>query len=189
MAESQVNFEVVLVGGSAGSIGVLMQILPELRNIPYALVLVLHRKSAEDETLEELIALKTDVPLCETEDKTKIKPGRLYVAPSNYHLLFESDGTVALDIAEKINHSRPSIDVSFESAAAAFGDRLTAILLSGANADGTEGLKIVRESGGKTVVQLPDTAEAPYMPESAIKHASPEKVLSVGEITALLRSF
>lgn len=189
MAENQIaHFKVVLIGGSAGSISVLMQLLPQLDKISFALVLVLHRKSGEDSTLEELISLKTTVPSLPVEDKTKLLPGHVFVAPADYHLLFEKDNQLSLDISEKINHSRPSIDVSFESAADAFGAAVVGILLSGANNDGTAGLQYIKNAGGNTIVQNPETAESPFMPQHAIVHAEPNQILNIDGILAFLKN-
>ncbi len=180
---------VVIIAGSAGSLEVLMQVLPRLQSIPtFSLVIVLHRKNTEDTTLEELIALKTIIPVKEVEDKTVLAPGYIYVAPSDYHLLFETNGELSLDISEKINYSRPSIDVSFESAAEVFGNSLTAILLSGANADGTKGLQAISKTGGTIVIQDPDTADMPFMPRTALENTKPDKVLDVSGILQFINS-
>ncbi len=179
--------EVVLIGGSAGSLKVLMQILPEIVIIPtFAIVIILHRKNTEDSTLEELIAIKTILPVTEVEDKTLLEPGFIYVAPSDYHLLFEKNKLLSLDISEKVNHSRPSIDVSFESAAEVYKSSLVAILLSGSNSDGTNGLKVIKEAGGKIIVQEPASADMPYMPNHAISKTEPDLILDVNEILKLL---
>ena len=175
--------KVVLIGGSAGSLDVLLQILPNLHRLQsVALVIILHRKSSEDTTLESLIALKTSVAVKEVEDKTPLLPGFIYIAPSDYHLLFEKNNLLSLDTSEKINHSRPSIDVSFESAADAFGTEVVGILLSGANADGTAGLTAIRDAGGTTIVQSPETAEMPFMPSNAIANITPDYILDVAGI-------
>lgn len=172
--------KVLIIGGSAGSLEVLMELLPQLAFIPtFAIVLVLHRKSGEDSTLEELISFKTQLPVADVEDKTPLLPGYIYVAPSDYHLLFESNDVLSLDTSEKINYSRPSIDVSFESAAEVYGPALIGILLSGANADGTEGLLAIKQSGGSIVVQVPETAQMPFMPMNALTNTSPHYVLDV----------
>ncbi|MES2487743.1 MAG: chemotaxis protein CheB, partial [Bacteroidota bacterium] len=141
------NFSVVVIGGSAGSLEVLLAILPRLNPLPnHALVIVLHRKTSEDSTLEDLLALKSSIPLVEVEDKTMLTAGSMFVAPSGYHLLFEKNGELSLDASEKIHYSRPSIDVAFESAAEAFGQNTTAILLSGANADGATGMQVIKHA-------------------------------------------
>ena len=172
--------KVLIIGGSAGSLEVLMELLPKLAFVPtFAIVLVLHRKSTEDSTLEELISYKTGIPVAEVEDKTPLKPGFIYIAPSDYHLLFESNDILSLDTSEKINYSRPSIDVSFESASEAYGSSLVGILLSGANADGTEGLLSIKKAGGAIVVQVPETAQMPFMPMNALTNTSPHYVLDV----------
>lgn len=175
--------KLLIIGGSAGSLEVLMKILPGLSTIPsFAIVLVLHRKSTEDATLEELIAIKTNIPVKEVEDKTPILPGCLYVAPSDYHLLFEKNDVLSLDISEKVNYSRPSIDVSFESAAEVYGESLVGLLLSGANSDGTEGLLAIKNAGGTTVVQNPESAQMPTMPQNAITYTAPDYILDVEHI-------
>ena len=180
---------VLIIGGSAGSLEVLLQIIPKLGAIkPFAMVLVLHRKSSEDNTLEELIALKTSIPVKEVEDKTFLVPGNIYIAPADYHLLFEKDGTLALDISEKVHYSRPSIDVAFQSAAEVYGKSLTGIVLSGANSDGTEGLKAVKAANGITIAQAPSSADMPYMPQSAIDSAPVDYILDVAQLTAYIQN-
>lgn len=177
----------VIIGGSAGSLNALMQILPALKTLNnFAVVIVVHRKSTDDQTLEELITLKSGVPVKAIEDKTILQPGFVYVAPSNYHLLFEKDDTLALDISEKINYSRPSIDVSFESAADIYEDTLVGILLSGSNTDGTDGLIAIKAKGGKIVIQNPLTADMPFMPNNAILFTTPDYILNNEEILKLL---
>lgn len=169
----------LIIGGSAGSLEVLIKTLPQLkplRNIP--LVIVLHRKNSEDNLLEDLVAAKTIIPVIETEDKTPVARGNIYIAPPDYHLLFENNGEIALDISDKVNYSRPSIDVVFESAAAEYGSGVTAVLLSGANADGAEGLVAVQAAGGTTVVQNPDTCEIPFMPQSALNKLVPDVLIN-----------
>jgi len=181
--------KVVIIGGSAGSLNALMQILPDLSQLNgFAVVIVLHRKSTDDQTLEELIALKSNITVKIVEDKVPLVAGYIYVAPSNYHLLFEKNEALSLDISEKINYSRPSIDVSFESASEIYGEALVGILLSGSNTDGTYGLKAIKAAGGTIVVQNPTVAEMPFMPHNAILNTTPDFVLDNQEILELLRS-
>lgn len=181
------NCKVLIIGGSAGSLNALMQILPDLQNINgFAIVIVLHRKSTDDQTLEELIILKSNIEVKVVEDKAPLLAGFIYVAPSNYHLLFEKNETLSLDISEKINYSRPSIDVSFESAAEIYGNSLVGILLSGSNTDGTYGLKAIKAAGGKIAVQNPLSADMPFMPNNAILNANPDFVLTNEEILTFI---
>src|SRR6218665_1072039 len=182
--------EVVIIGGSAGSLEVLLQILPRLIvPVAFSIVIVLHRKAGDDTLLEDLIAVKSAVPLKEVEDKTPLLPGFVYIAPSDYHLLFEKNWELALDASEKINFSRPSIDVAFESVADIFGTDLIGILLSGANSDGTAGLIAIQNAGGVVVVQKPETAEMAYMPQNAIENLTPDYILTAAEILAFINNF
>lgn len=177
------NTKVVIIGGSAGSLNALLHILPGLPEMhSFAIVIVLHRKQTEDTTLEDLIKLKSIIPVCAVEDKMLLKPGFIYVAPSNYHLLFEKNGILALDTSEKVNYSRPSIDVSFESAAEIYETNLVGILLSGSNSDGTNGIKAIQKAGGTIVIQDPKSAEMPFMPNNAIANSTPDYILNIQEI-------
>ncbi len=190
MAENEINTEkVLIIGGSAGSLEVLLDILPRLDlRSSFPIVIVLHRRSGEDTMLEDLIAYKSTIPFKEIEDKTELEPGYLYVAPSDYHLLFERKRLISLDTSEKVNYSRPSIDVAFESAADIYGKNLTGVLLSGANADGTEGLKAIKNAGGITIVQTPETAEVAFMPQNAIENISPDLILNTAAILEYINS-
>lgn len=181
--------KVILIGGSAGSLEVLLKVLPYLNPLnDFALVIVLHRKSSEDMTLESLLALKTPIPVKEVEDKTPLRPGFVYIAPSDYHLLFEKNCILSLDTSEKINHSRPSIDVSFESAADAFNTEVIGILLSGANSDGTAGLIAIQNAGGTTVVQNPDSADMSFMPAHAVANLKCDYILDAAGILKFINS-
>jgi len=183
MEKNKGGIKLLLIGGSAGSLDVLMQVMPALPLLEtIAIVIVLHRKSSDDSMLEALLTAKSKTPVRETEDKAPIQPGSVYVAPADYHLLFETDGRLSLDDSEKVNYSRPSIDVSFESAAAAYGNKTTAILLSGANNDGTNGLTAIQGAGGITAVQKPESAEMAFMPAHAISHTTPDYLLDPAEM-------
>ncbi len=175
--------EVLIIGGSAGSLEVLLKVLPLLNtDLEFAIILVLHRKSGKDSMLTELLSHKTEIPVKELEEKEKIIKGTIYIVPPNYHLLIENDRTFSLDASEKVNFSRPSIDVTFESAAEVFEEKLTCLLLSGSNKDGTNGLLKVKEYGGKVIVQQPDSAKVPYMPEYAIAEVETDAILQTEEM-------
>ena len=191
MAEESVvgPSSIILIGGSAGSLDVLMRELPGW-SLPYktALVIVLHRGYDLESSLTELINIKCPWPVKEAEDKETIAVGNVYIAPSDYHLLIESNHTFSLDYSEKINYSRPSIDATFETAARAYQNRCVGILLSGANADGTIGLSMIKDFGGYTVVQDPKTALVPFMPQHALETIFPCAVLEPGKILGYLQS-
>lgn len=191
MEENKITSDckVIIFGGSAGSLLALMQILPQLPVIDFiVIVIIVHRKSTDEETLEELIKLKSVIEVKPVEDKVPLLPGFIYIAPSNYHLLFEKNNLLSLDTSEKINYSRPSIDVSFESAAEVYKNQLIGILLSGSNADGTQGLKAIQKEGGTIVVQDPESADMPFMPTNAIRNTTPDFVLNIQEIVQFILS-
>lgn len=179
--------KVILIGGSAGSLDVLLKILPAIHPaFKQAIVIVLHRKFSNDNILTDLLSVKTKLKVREVEEKDIILPGYIYIAPGDYHLLFEKDLSFSLDDSEKVNFSRPSIDVAFQSAANALGSNLICILLSGANADGTEGCKYVKGKGGITVAQLPRSAEVAYMPSQAIASNVVDYVLDIDGIVSFI---
>jgi len=181
--------ELIVIGGSSGSLDVVLKIISSLRkDISFAIVIVLHRKTTSDSTLSELLTIRSSLPVKEVEDKDPVSPGIVYLAPSDYHLLFEKKHIFALDDSEKINYSRPSIDVTFESAAEAYGNTVTAILLSGSNSDGSLGLRSIHREKGVTIVQQPETASSPYMPQQAILNAPVDYQMNAQDMIAYINS-
>jgi two-component system chemotaxis response regulator CheB len=162
----------IAVGGSAGSIEALSALLPSLRpGFPLPMVVVIHVPADAEHGIAAVLARMTPLPVMDAEDKMPLQGGAVYIAPPDYHLLLERDGTLALSTDPPVYFSRPSIDVFFESAAFAFGRHSLAILLSGANADGAAGLACVRAHGGLTWVQSPASARVPQMPQEALARA------------------
>ncbi|MBC7903631.1 MAG: chemotaxis protein CheB [Gemmatimonadaceae bacterium] len=176
------KFKAIVVGGSAGSLEIVLKIAEALPLAGIVCILVVHRRNDPDSALAHLIAAKSKLKVREVEDKETIAGDVIYLAPPDYHLLVETDVNFALDASEKVHFSRPSIDVCFESAAAIYGDALIGVLLSGANADGAAGLKMIRDAGGFCIVQNPATAEVPYMPQQAINQDAADEVVDGGEI-------
>ena len=175
--------EAIWIGGSAGSLEVLLKVLPQLReDIDFAIVIVLHRKPGADILLTDLLSSRTKIPVREIEEKDAIESGVIYLAPSDYHLLVERNATFSLDHSEKVNYSRPSIDVAFESAAELYHEKLVGLLLSGANADGVDGLLKIKKMGGRVIIQHPDSAIVSYMPEQARLHVDYNAILQIEEI-------
>ena len=179
MAKNEVAIsKVIAIGGSAGSLEVILGIIKRLPFVSTVIVIiVIHRKSDNDSILEDLLSNKTLIPVKEVEDKDAIVPGTIYIAPPDYHLLIENEHCFSLDSSEKIHFSRPSIDVTFESVAEAFSTRVIGILLSGANADGAAGLARIKQMGGYTIVQTPQTAEIGFMPQQAINRNIVDKIV------------
>jgi two-component system chemotaxis response regulator CheB len=187
MAENAVSKQCVVIGGSAGGLPGMMYILGRLRpDFPAPIVIVLHRSNDRDSTLTTLLSHKTTLTVKEAEDKETIEPGTIYIAPADYHLLIEKDYSFSLDHSEKVQFSRPSIDVTIQTAAEAYGSGLIAILLSGANADGTAGLKDVRRHGGISIVQDPAEALVSFMPQSAIDEGVAAYMVTMANMVALL---
>ncbi|MDN3586615.1 chemotaxis protein CheB [Pedobacter aquatilis] len=186
---NQNTYSALVIGGSAGSLDVLLEIFPLLDgNLSLPIILVTHRKSGSDSLLSDLLQSRTILKVHEIEEKQEILPGHVYIAPADYHLLIEQNHTFSLDYSEKINYSRPSIDVTFQSAAEVFKQKLVCILLSGSNADGVNGLKIVNNFGGLVVIQNPKTAIMPYMPQQALNDVKPSTVLHSYEMADFINS-
>jgi two-component system chemotaxis response regulator CheB len=172
MAQKQINesAQMAVIGGSWGSLKIILAILENLRNdFKISILIVLHRNSDYKSKLTDLILYKSGKQVFEIEEKEPIKPGCIYLAPAGYHVLIEKNKTFSLDYSEKINFSRPSIDVAFKSAAIVYQQKLICILLSGANSDGADGMEFVEKYGGINIVQNPEECEMPYMPLQAIK--------------------
>ena len=188
MAEKPLAYHLLVIGGSAGSLEAILQFFPSLKpEKKLAIVVVLHRRSGES-MLTELLRDKTAWQVKEAEEKESIEPGTIYIAPADYHLLIESDGTLSLDYSEKIHYSRPAIVVTFETAAEVFGPKVMALLLSGANQDGTAGLQKIKRAGGFVMVQDPAEAVVAYMPKHAADHVAVDRILPVKEIAASVQS-
>lgn len=168
--KEQINkTELIVIGGSAGSLQVIMEMIKNLdENLSFPVLLVVHRKAHSTSILPTLLQQFTPIKVIEIEDKTEIRKNEIYIVPADYHLLFENKNTVSLDSSEKMNYSRPSIDVTFKSAAEIFGENVIGVLLSGANADGVEGLKYIKKNEGKVWIQNPESAEVDYMPKQAV---------------------
>ena len=181
--------KLLVIGGSAGSLEVLLTVLPHLKaDLNLAIIIVLHRKNSNDSSLTALITAKTELKVKEADDKDNILPGWIYLAPADYHLLIETNHTLSLDDSEKVNFSRPCIDVTFQTAAETYGTALCCLLLSGASADGGDGLNLVKQSGGITAVQDPACAEVSYMPQKAIEKNKPDFILDTQAMAAFINS-
>lgn len=182
------HYTLLIIGGSAGSLEVVLRILSQLpTGFPLAVVVVMHRKSFSDSTLTDIIAYRSTLPVKEAEDKEPILPGTIYLSPADYHLLIEKDRTFSLDYSEKIHYSRPSIDATFETAAEIYGKELVCVLLSGANADGAHGLETAKHYKSLIIVQDPEAAEVAYMPLQAIRNVAIDHILANDQLEEFIR--
>ncbi|MCD9856361.1 chemotaxis protein CheB [Epilithonimonas sp. JDS] len=170
--------ELIVIGGSAGSLQVILEAVKNLKaDLGFPIVLVLHRKAQAESILPKLMQQFSAIEVIEIEDKTEIERNKIYIVPSDYHLLFENKNTVSLDSSEKMNYSRPSIDVTFRSAAEIFKQSTIGVLLSGANSDGVEGLKYIKKNQGRIWIQDPETADVDYMPKQAIQNVEYDLII------------
>ncbi len=182
------RIEAVVIGASAGGFGALLAILGGLpAGYPLPLVAVLHLPESHDSRLAELFGRRLALQVREARDKEPLAAGVLYFAPSGYHLSIEDDRSFSLSCEDRVSFARPSIDVLFASAADAYGKSLAGVLLTGANYDGAAGLAGMQLAGALTIVQDPATAEVATMPEAAIRRMTPDLILTLADIHALLR--
>ncbi|MDM0043286.1 chemotaxis protein CheB [Variovorax dokdonensis] len=171
------DIELVAIGASAGGVDALLTLLQDLPS-PWRLpvVVVLHLPEGHESRLPALFAERTRVAVHEAHDKLPIEAASLYFAPSGYHLSVERDRCFSLSCEPPVLFSRPSIDLLMISAADAYGPALAGIVLTGANEDGARGLLSIRNAGGLTAVQDPDTALSPTMPQAALALHEPDVV-------------
>jgi two-component system chemotaxis response regulator CheB len=179
----------VVIGASAGAVQALQVVLPALP-ADYALpvLVVVHVPPDRSNVLLPLFQAKCRITVKEAEDKEAVVGGVIYFAPSDYHLLVETDGSLALSWDEPVNFSRPSIDVLFESAADAYGTGLAGVILTGANNDGALGLKSVMDAGGVVIVENPVGAYASAMPEAALAACPSAAIMNLDAIASYLSS-
>ena len=181
------KYKAIVIGVSSGGMNAMKfmsSTLPLGFSIP--IIIVQHIGARSDNQWINFLNQSGNLKMKEADEKEKIEQGAVYVAPANYHLLIEKNKTFSLTIDEKVNFSRPSIDVLFESAARAYTDSLIGIILTGANKDGTAGITRIKKYGGLTIVEDPNTAESPSMPASAIASIVPDHILPLAGIVALL---
>lgn len=180
------DVQLVVVGCSLGGMNALTKILGELpEGFPVPIAVVQHRYRTSNDSLPAYFRRHARLNVVDADDKQWIRPGHVYLAPANYHLLVE-EGEFSLSVDEAVAFSRPSIDVLFESAADAYREGVVGVVLTGANADGARGVARIKENGGFVVVQDPKTAEAPQMPEAAIASAAVDRILPLDRIGPFL---
>jgi two-component system, chemotaxis family, protein-glutamate methylesterase/glutaminase len=181
------RYDMIAIGASWGglrAIECVLSALPDDFRVP--IVIAQHRAADSGSgALTRMFGLRSALEVCEAGDKDAIEPGRVYLAPADYHLLVEPDG-FALSTEGPVRYSRPSIDVLLESAADTYGERMVGVILTGANDDGARGLARVKRHGGLTIVQDPETAEKRSMPAAAIATGAADQVVALDEIGPLL---
>lgn len=180
---------VVALGASAGGISALTVVLTALpADFPAAIVIVLHLSPHFPSSLAHILGRCTALSVREAQEGDRLQAGWVYVAPPARHLLVCDDGRLALSNAEKVRSSRPSVDVLFASVAASFGPRAIAVVLTGGDGDGADGIQAIKAAGGVTLAQDQASSEKPSMPRSAAETGDVDCVLPLGEIAPRLVS-
>ena len=183
------DFSLIVIGGSAGSFTVVSRILSQLPpDFRIPIVVCLHRLKHVRSGLIEGLSIKSKLRLVEPQDKEKMENNCVYLAPANYHLFVEIDGTFSLSVEETLNHSRPAIDHTLSSAGFAYREKTLGIILTGANKDGAQGMKDIHDRKGYTIVQDPATSDIDTMPKAALRLFTPDKILSPMEIIQFLNN-
>lgn len=177
----------VVIGASAGALDALSAILPNLpADLPLPVLVVVHLPPDKESLMASLLAQRCGLTVREAVDKERVVPGVVYLAPSDYHLLVEKHGELSLSVDAPVLFSRPSIDVLFESAADAYREGLLGIILTGASADGAQGLRAVLDAGGQGVVQDPATAFVATMPGAALELCPEAQALPLHAIAPII---
>jgi two-component system, chemotaxis family, protein-glutamate methylesterase/glutaminase len=188
LLDQSVGYDIVVVGTSWGGLAALRTLVSGLpREFKMAVTLVQHRHKDSDNLLRALLQERSTLEVCEVEDKMPIERGRIYVAPADYHTLVEP-GYFSLSTDAPVRFSRPSIDVTFGSVADSYTHRAVGIVLTGANADGADGLRRISDRGGMAIVQDPATAESPTMPEAARLAVPRARVMPLDGIVSFVSS-
>jgi two-component system, chemotaxis family, protein-glutamate methylesterase/glutaminase len=179
-------YEIVVIGTSWGGLDALGDLLGGLpRGLGLALVLVQHRHRDSSTALASVLQDRTPLAVADIEDKQPATPGCVYIAPPDYHLLVDH-GFFSLSVDAPVRYSRPSIDVTFQSAADSYAERAVGIILTGSNVDGAAGLRRISERGGMAIVQDPATAESPIMPAAALAAVPTARRMSIAEMSSFV---
>lgn len=185
--QNNTDYQAIVIGASAGgfaAVSFLLEVLPV--NYPIPIIIVQHRSKEDNTMLEEVLQQKAIITIKQAEEKKRITGSTVFIAPADYHLLVENDRTFSLTIDETVRYSRPSIDVLFESAAHVYKNKLVGIILTGANNDGADGIKVIHSLGGHTIAQNPDETSFPIMPAESIRTGAVRQILLLKDIREFL---
>lgn len=183
------KYKAVVIGGSAGSFPVVSLIFSKLKSdFRMPIFLAPHRLKHVREGFSEALNTKSNIKIVEPFDKDLIEPGKVFLAPANYHMSIENDFRIALSIEDMVWSSRPSIDITLSSCAHTYKDSLVGIILTGANRDGSLGMKDIKDNGGLTIIQDPSTCMVDTMPKAAQEVTQIDHVFNVDQIIDFLNS-
>lgn len=179
--------DIVCVGASTGGVAALIDLVGQLSpDLPAAIFIVLHTAPGSPGALASVLARRTSIPTEMASHGEAIAPGRIRIAPPDFHLALEGD-RVVLDRSPPENRVRPAIDALFRSAAVVHGARVIGVVLTGHLSDGSTGAVAIRRCGGAVVAQTPEDAEAPSMPRSTIDAAAPDRVVPLARMGETIR--
>ncbi len=182
-----IKYRAIVIGSSAGGHDALVKIFLRLpKDFPLPIIIAQHIAPVGDADIFGIFNNYCALKVKEADEKEKIEQGHVYFAPPGYHLLIESDHTFSFSVDGKVQYSRPSIDVLFESAADAYGAELVGVILTGANHDGARGLEAVKEGGGLTMVEDPASAASPIMPQAAIDRVQVDHVADIDTLAGII---
>lgn len=180
-------FDIVAIAASLGGLKALSQVLSALpRGFPAAIVVVQHLEPQRCSQMSEILSQRTHLLVKQAESGDELRPGKVYIAPPNNHLLVNADGTLLLSQTERVNFVRPAADNLFESAAVNFKERAIAVVLTGRDGDGAKGVRFIKEMGGTVIAQDEDSCESSSMPNAAIATGSVDFVLPLNEIASAI---
>jgi len=181
------RYKLVVIGASAGGLTAIEKLLTPLpAGFAIPIVIVQHISPDSENYMVTFLNERCNLRVKEADEKEVVLPGTVYIAPPNFHVFIEEDLSITLSVEERVNFSRPSIDVLFETAATSIREGVIGVVLTGGNQDGAMGLKMIKDYGGLTVVQSPDEAQVSIMPTIAISTTHPDYVLTLSEISELL---
>ena len=181
------TYEVIAIATSAGGLKALSQVLAALpADFPPAIVVVQHLDPRHRSLMADILGRRSRLPVKQAQEGDKLRPGAVFIAPPNRHLLVNPDGSLTLTQTELVHFVRPSADLLFESVAGSFKDRAIAVVLTGTGSDGSMGVRAIKKMGGTVLAQDEATSEFFGMPNAAIQTGCVDFVLSLGDIPPAL---
>ncbi|ACK68898.1 CheB methylesterase [Gloeothece citriformis PCC 7424] len=181
------QFDIIAMAASAGGLKALSEVLSHLpSNFPAAIVIVQHLDPSSRSFMSQILTRRTTLEVKQAEEGDTLEPGSIYIAPPNYHVLVNSNGTLSLTQSKLVHFVRPSADLLFDSVAKSYKNRAIAVILSGTGKDGSVGIKTIQEMEGVVIVQDEKTSEYFGMPDAAIKTGKVDYIVPLDEIASLL---
>ena len=181
--------KIVALLASAGGLKAISAVLAALpRDFPVPIVIVQHLSPRLPSLMADILSRRTALPVTQARDGEALRPGHVYLAPPDQHLLVTGQQTVSLTLTEKVHHVRPSGDVLFESVAACYGAGAVVVILTGGDGDGATGLLAVKDAGGLTIAQDEASSESFSMPRAAIETGGVDHILALDAIAPMLLS-